>query len=248
MERLPAGGGAGAVKALIDALGGDDVTARDAAARGLAKAPEAVLPLTRALLAATDEQVARRYAGALRAHRGHVSAARSTSWCRGARPPRAPQQGQGRRRRDLARARAHRADRRLAPAKHVELLFEYARRLRKAASRARRSPRSSRCCAPAPISTPRSTTTAVLPGGARAQGRRQRDPARVARRRSGAGAVRSPGRHRATRWPRSWPRTRTSRTRRSTASASGCSSRPRRSGAQLLAGIVDKGQLKAPSC
>ena len=44
MERLPAGGGASAVKALVEALGGDDPTARDAAARGLARAPEAVLP------------------------------------------------------------------------------------------------------------------------------------------------------------------------------------------------------------
>src|SRR6185312_11327901 len=73
MERLPAGGGASAVKALVEALGGDDPTARDAAARGLARAPEAVLPLTRALLAATDEQVARRYAGVIRGHRGNVS-------------------------------------------------------------------------------------------------------------------------------------------------------------------------------
>src|SRR5207302_5432093 len=73
MERLPAGGGASAVKALVDALGGDEPTARDAAARGLAKAPEAVMPLARALLAAKDEQVARRYAGVLRSHRGHVS-------------------------------------------------------------------------------------------------------------------------------------------------------------------------------
>src|SRR6185503_2708999 len=73
MERLPAGGGASAVKALIEALGGDDPTVRDAAARGLAKAPEAVLPLVRALLEVTDEQVARRYAGAIRSHRGNVS-------------------------------------------------------------------------------------------------------------------------------------------------------------------------------
>src|SRR6185295_18368078 len=73
MERLPAGGGASAVKALVEALGGADPTARDAAARGLAKAPEAVLPVTRALLATSDEQVVRRYAGVLRAHRGHVS-------------------------------------------------------------------------------------------------------------------------------------------------------------------------------
>ena len=73
MERLPAGGGASAVKALVEALGGEDPTARDAAARGLSRAPEAVLPLTRAILETEDEQVARRYAGVIRSHRGHVS-------------------------------------------------------------------------------------------------------------------------------------------------------------------------------
>jgi HEAT repeat protein len=73
MERLPAGGGAAAVKALIDALGGDEPAARDAAARGLAKAPEAVLPLVRALVETTDEAIARRYAAAIRAHKAHVS-------------------------------------------------------------------------------------------------------------------------------------------------------------------------------
>jgi hypothetical protein len=133
MERLPAGGGASAIKALIDALGGDDPTARDAAGRGLAKAPEAVLPTTRALLAAADEQVARRYAGVLRSHRGHV-------------PTQAIDELVDRVREDLdrhARGKATAdqivlervlaeliAD--LAPARHVELLFDRARRLRKA--------------------------------------------------------------------------------------------------------------------
>lgn len=133
MERLPAGGGAGAVKALIDALGGDDVTARDAAARGLAKAPEAVLPLTRALLAATDEQVARRYAGALRGHRGHVSAAALDELAAAA------QDHLERHSKGKADADAILLERiltellaDLAPARHVELLFDYARRLRKA--------------------------------------------------------------------------------------------------------------------
>ena len=73
MERMPAGGGASAVKALIDALGGADATARDAAARGLAKVPESALPLVRALVACKDENVARRYAASIRAHRGHLS-------------------------------------------------------------------------------------------------------------------------------------------------------------------------------
>ena len=73
MERMPAGGGASAIKALIEALGGVDATARDAAARGLAKVPESALPLVRALVACQDENIARRYAASLRAHRGHLS-------------------------------------------------------------------------------------------------------------------------------------------------------------------------------
>ena len=133
MERLPAGGGAGAVKALIDALGGDDVTARDAAARGLAKAPEAVLPLTRALLAATDEQVARRYAGALRAHRGHVSNAAIDELVAAA-EAHLERSAKGKATADsilLERVLSEViAD--VAPARHVELLFERARRLRRA--------------------------------------------------------------------------------------------------------------------
>jgi len=132
MERLPAGGGASAVKALVDALGGDDPTARDAAARGLAKAPEAVLPLTRAVLAATDEQIARRYAGALRAHRGHVSNQAIDELVERVREDM-----------DLHFKNKATADKILlerviaelvadvAPAKHVELLFDRARRLRK---------------------------------------------------------------------------------------------------------------------
>lgn len=132
MERLPAGGGAAALKALVEALGGDDPTARDAAGRGLAKAPEAVLPLTRALLAATDEQIARRYAGALRAHRGHVSNQAIDELVERVREYV-----------DLHFKNKATADKILlerviaelvadvAPGKHVELLFERARRLRK---------------------------------------------------------------------------------------------------------------------
>ncbi|HWU88874.1 MAG TPA: hypothetical protein VN253_16525, partial [Kofleriaceae bacterium] len=132
MERLPAGGGAGAVKALIEALGGDDPTARDAAARGLAKAPEAVLPLTRALLAAADEQIARRYAGALRSHRGHVSHTAIDELTHAVRDA-MERSAKGKATADqivLERILAELlAD--LAPARHVELLFERARRLRK---------------------------------------------------------------------------------------------------------------------
>jgi hypothetical protein len=136
MERLPAGGGASAMTALIDALGGDDPTARDAAGRGLAKAPEAVLPVTRALIAATDEHIARRYAGILRSHRGHAA-------------PQAQQaidelvdhlrEAMDRHARGKASADEIILERvvtelvwDLAPARHVALLFDRAKRLRKA--------------------------------------------------------------------------------------------------------------------
>jgi len=133
MERLPAGGGASAIKPLIDALGGDDPTARDAAGRGLAKAPEAVLPATRALLAATDEHVARRYAGVIRSHRGHVSNQAIDELVDRVRED-MELHARGKATADqivLERVLAELiAD--VAPARHVELLFERARRLRKA--------------------------------------------------------------------------------------------------------------------
>jgi hypothetical protein len=133
MERLPAGGGASAIKALVEALGGDDPAARDAAGRGLAKAPEAVLPVTRALLAAGDEQVARRYAGVLRSHRGHVPAPAIDELVDRVRDD-LERQARGNATADelvVSRVLAELiAD--LAPARHVELLFERARRLRKA--------------------------------------------------------------------------------------------------------------------
>ncbi len=132
MERLPAGGGASAVKALVDALGSDDPTARDAAARGLAKAPEAVLPMIRALLATQDEQVARRFAGVLRSHRGHVSNQAIEELLERVREY-VELHHKGKATADqivLERVLAELvAD--VAPAKHVELLFERARRLRK---------------------------------------------------------------------------------------------------------------------
>ena len=132
MERLPAGGGASAVKALVDALGGDDAPAREAAARGLSKAPEAVLPLARALAGADVESEARRYAAALRAHRGHVSGTAVDELVEAAR-----------RHVDLHAKGKATADTILvervlfdtladvAPAQHVELLFDHARRLRR---------------------------------------------------------------------------------------------------------------------
>jgi HEAT repeat protein len=133
MERMPAGGGASAVKALVEALGSEDVTARDAAARGLAKAPEAVLPMTRALLATKDEHVARRFAGVIRSHRGHVSnqavdeiVERVQSLM--------DLHFKGKASADqivLERVLAELVSD-IAPGKHVELLFDRAKRLRKA--------------------------------------------------------------------------------------------------------------------
>jgi HEAT repeat protein len=133
MERLPAGGGASAVKALVEALGGEDPTARDAAARGLSKAPESVLPVTRALLATKDEQVARRYAGVLRAHRGHISNQAIDELVEQIREL-SDKHIKGKATADqlvMERVLGELiAD--IAPAKHVELLFERAKRLRKA--------------------------------------------------------------------------------------------------------------------
>lgn len=132
MERMPAGGGASAVKALVEALGGDEPTARDAAARGLSKAPESVLPVTRALLATKDEQVARRYAGVVRSHRGNVSNQAIEELVERVREY-MDVHFKGKATADqivLERVLAELiAD--VAPAKHVELLFERAKRLRK---------------------------------------------------------------------------------------------------------------------
>jgi HEAT repeat protein len=133
MERLPAGGGASAVKALVEALGGNEPTARDAAARGLSKAPEAVLPVTRALLEASDEQVARRYAGVIRAHRGHVSNQAIDELVDRVQEM-MEKSLKGKASADqivIERVLAELvAD--VAPGKHVELLFDRAKRLRKA--------------------------------------------------------------------------------------------------------------------
>jgi hypothetical protein len=133
MERLPAGGGASAVKALVDALGGADPTARDAAARGLAKAPEAVLPLVRALVDVADEQVARRYAAAIRAHKAHVSTTAIDVLVEAARGH-MEQALKGKATADTVLSERVLgeliAD--VAPTHHVELLFERAKRLRKA--------------------------------------------------------------------------------------------------------------------
>jgi len=133
MERMPAGGGASAVKMLVEALGGDDPTARDAAARGLAKAPEAVMPLVKALLDTDDEQIARRYAGVIRSHRGNVSNAAVEQLVERLREL-SEKSAKGK-----AEADAILVERVLgeliadvAPHKHVELLFERAKRLRKA--------------------------------------------------------------------------------------------------------------------
>ncbi len=132
MERIPAGGGASAVKALVEAIAGDEPAARDAAARGLARAPECVLPVTRALLATKDEQIARRYAGVLRSHRGNVSNQAIEELVERVREY-MDLHFTGKATADqivLERVVAELvAD--VAPAKHVELLFDRARRLRK---------------------------------------------------------------------------------------------------------------------
>jgi hypothetical protein len=133
MERLPAGGGASAVKALVEALGGTDPTVRDAAARGLAKAPEAVLPLVRALLETTDEQVARRYAGAIRSHRGNVSKQATDELVDRLREMSdKSSKGKAPAEQILLERVIGELVADVAPAKHVELLFERAKRLRKA--------------------------------------------------------------------------------------------------------------------
>lgn len=133
MERMPAGGGAGLVKALLEALAGAEPTARDAAARGLAKAPEAALAVARALVAAEDPEHARRLAGVLRAHKGNVSAAAVDALAEAAQAH-LERHARGRADADgvllervLVEVLEH-----LAPARHVELLFAHARRLRKA--------------------------------------------------------------------------------------------------------------------
>ncbi|HEX4456231.1 MAG TPA: HEAT repeat domain-containing protein [Kofleriaceae bacterium] len=133
MERLPAGGGASAVKALVEALGGTDPTVRDAAARGLAKAPEAVLPLVRALLEVTDEQIARRYAGAIRSHRGNVSKQAIDELVERLRDmSEKSSKGKAPAEQILLERVIGELVADVAPAKHVELLFDRAKRLRKA--------------------------------------------------------------------------------------------------------------------
>jgi hypothetical protein len=133
MERMPAGSGASTIKNLVEAIATGDPTARDAAARGLAKAPESVLPVTRAILATSDEQVARRYAGVLRSHRGHISNQAIDELVERVREY-VELHNKNKITADqivIERVLAELiAD--IAPAKHVELLFERARRLRKA--------------------------------------------------------------------------------------------------------------------
>ena len=133
MERMPAGSGASTIKNLVEAMAGADPTARDAATRGLAKAPESVLPVARAMLATSDEQLARRYAGVLRSHRGHISNQAIDELVERVREY-VELHHKGKITADqivLERVFAELiAD--IAPGRHVELLFDRARRLRKA--------------------------------------------------------------------------------------------------------------------
>jgi hypothetical protein len=92
-----------------------------------------VLPVTRALLATSDEQVARRYAGVIRAHRGHVSNQAIDELVERV-GELVELHFKGKATADqivLERVLAELvAD--VAPGKHVELLFERAKRLRRA--------------------------------------------------------------------------------------------------------------------
>jgi hypothetical protein len=132
MERMPAGGGASAIKALVDALAGTDAAARDAAARGLAKAPEAALPLVRALVACKDEAVARRYAASIRSHRGHLSKLAIEELVATLRTyMEASAKGKANADSLLLERVFGELIADVSPAHHVEMLFERARRLRK---------------------------------------------------------------------------------------------------------------------
>ena len=131
MSRLPAGGGASALKALIEALAGSDLPARDAAARGLAKAPEAVLPLARALCAASDPEVARRYAVLIRQHREHVPRAAADEMAETA-ARHLDTRGKAADEAALLARVLLETLAQVAPQKHVEVLFNHARKLRRA--------------------------------------------------------------------------------------------------------------------
>jgi hypothetical protein len=133
MERMPAAVGATGVRALIDALGGADPAAREAAARGLARAPEAAGPLAKAVLAVEEGELARRLAAALKLHREKVTGGMLDELAaRGALL--LERQGKGKASAEevlIARVLTELvAD--LSPSRHVGLLFDQARRLRKA--------------------------------------------------------------------------------------------------------------------
>ena len=133
LERMPVSGAT--LKTLVDNLVSGEPDARDTAARALAHAPEAVTPLAKALAAAEDEGVARRLAGALRGHRGHVPeatiellVAAVTALLDGKRDGDFADAHQARGvERTIAEAIAE-----LAPQAHVGLLFTRAQRLRRA--------------------------------------------------------------------------------------------------------------------
>jgi len=131
MSRLPAGGGAAALKALIDALAGADLAARDAAARGLAKAPEAVLPLARALCAASDVEAAKRFAALIRQHRAHVSTAAAEEMAEAAASHLDARGKHADEAHLLARVLLETLAQ-VAPHQHVAVLFNHARKLRRA--------------------------------------------------------------------------------------------------------------------
>jgi HEAT repeat protein len=175
MERLPAGGGAAAVKALVEALGRQPTsTARDAATRGLAKAPEAVLPVVRALVAMSASAPGGIDEGA-GAGVTPAPCARTAATCPAPRPVElvvdyvrghleALLQGQGQRRVDGARAgRSAELHGRRGAGRATWSCCSSGRKpaAQEPASRSRRSAASSRCCAATPTWTPPSTTTSA---------------------------------------------------------------------------------------
>jgi len=196
MERMPAGGGRerGQGRWSEGRSGGDDPTARDAAARGPGQGARGGAAAGRARWwPRPNPDIARRYAGALRAHRGHVSSqANRRAGRAGARASRSPRP----RKADADTILLERvlvetlAD--VAPARHVEILFDHAKKLRKTG----KPDRGVAALKPllrthADLDAAIDDEAALRDGGARPRGARPGNPAPDRRRRAGDRAVRS---------------------------------------------------------
>jgi hypothetical protein len=125
MERMATAGGGTRVDDLIDNLDAVDATAREAASRALAKAPEAAGPLCKALIRAKDARTAWQLARALASHTGQVDAADVKTLVKRTR------ERLGEDDRDRVAHTQLDALARLAPDAHAELLFEQAEKLRR---------------------------------------------------------------------------------------------------------------------